>query len=80
VQYLHSSPCYSRPDGKGWERIWFPDNGPDNARLEDVQMEEAKYEDEGVRSAYLAFVERGRFEVGCLPKVPPRREWVGFDF
>lgn len=80
VKYIHSYPCYERPDGKGWERIWFPDGGPENARLEDVQCDEEKYDEEQVREVYRRFADKGAFDLGSMPGVAPRREWVGYDF
>lgn len=79
VKYIHDSPCYERPDGKGWERIWFPDGGPENVRLDDVQPSQEKITDE-VRNAYQSLAETGRFEMGKLPVVAPLTEWVSFDF
>ncbi len=82
MKYIHNAPCYERPDGKGWERIWFPD-GPGEVRLEDVELVEGDgeiYAEEGVRAVWRAFAETGAFQVGSMPEVAPRREWVGFDF
>lgn len=78
VKYINDAPCYNRPDGKGWERIWFPD-GIENIKLEDVQPGEEVYTEEAKQS-YRYFAETGSFEVGKLPKLAPRREWVAFDF
>ncbi len=78
VKYINDAPCYERPDGKGWERIWFPD-GVENVRLEDVQQVEEVYTEE-VKQAYQRFAETGAFEVGKLPTVAPMREWAAFDF
>ena len=80
VRYINDSPCYQRPDGKGWERIWFP-NAPDNVRLEDVHVEDqAAYNAEAVQTAYRRLAQTGKFELRKVPTVPPKREWVGFDF
>jgi nucleoporin NUP42 len=78
VKYIHNAPCYERPDGRGWERIWFPE-GVETVRVEDIQPPEEKYE-EKVVDAWRSWVGRGRFELEKMPSVAPRREWVGFDF
>ncbi len=51
--------------------------------MEDVELTENDgkvYADEGVRAVWRAFAETGAFQVGNMPKMAPRREWVGFDF
>lgn len=80
VQYINDAPCYDRPDGRGWERIWFPDVKSAEVRVEDVvPAEEGRYDD-SVKGAYRVLAEKGAFELGAMPRLPPRREWVGFDF
>jgi nucleoporin NUP42 len=78
VKYIHDFPCYQRPDGKGWERIWFPD-GAEKTRQEDLQPKDEAYTD-AVRDKYKHLSETGRFEVGRMPAVAPMREWISFDF
>ena len=45
VEYKEDKPCYQRPDGKGFERIFFPDGEP-VVRKEDVEPDQSKYTDE----------------------------------
>jgi hypothetical protein len=87
VQYIHGAPCYERPDGKGWERIWFPEfgNGADVLALnraekkDDLEGREEAYTQE-VKQAYVPIFTRGGLGVGGMPSVPPLREWCAFDF
>jgi nucleoporin NUP42 len=87
VQYINGNPCYERSDGKGWERIWFPDGGagPDvvalnNAeKLEEVQGKGEDYTD-AIREEFKFLFEEGRFRNGKMPLVPPMREWCIYDF
>ncbi|KKY15632.1 putative ccch zinc finger domain protein [Phaeomoniella chlamydospora] len=72
-------PCYERPDGKGPERIFFPDGQPP-IKAEEVAVEDSKYTDEVV-NAWKYFYEHGDFEPGKpMPLVPPKLEWGIFDF
>jgi len=79
------TPVYARPDGKGQERIWFPQGAqnPDVAKLaralSDFQAREEKYTEE-VKGVYGRLFETGRFEPGKIPLVPPMRGWVDYDF
>ncbi|KAJ9646778.1 hypothetical protein H2204_000470 [Knufia peltigerae] len=87
VQYLESTPCYNRPDGKGWEKIWFPDAGatPDvvalnnEAKRHDTQGKDDEYTTE-IQEQYKYLFEEGRFKDGQIPLVPPMREWDVYDF
>lgn len=87
VQYIHGAPCYERPDGKGWERIWFPDfgNGADVLALnrpekkDDLEGKGEAYTQE-VKQAYVQLFTKGWFGEGGMPTVPPLREWCAFDF
>jgi len=79
------NPVYTRPDGKGQERIWFPQgaNNPDvmklAKKLSDFQAEEGKYTDE-IRAHFGRLFETGRFDQGRIPSVPPMRDWIDYDF
>lgn len=87
VQYINDAPCYERPDGKGWERIWFPEfgNGADVLSLnapgkkEDLEGKADDYTQE-VKQAYVHLFTKGGFGEGGMPSVPPMREWCAFDF
>jgi nucleoporin NUP42 len=87
VQYVNDAPCYDRPDGKGLERIWFPQegNGADvlalNAPEKKVDLE-GKAEDytDTVKQAYVHLFTKGGYGDAGMPTVPPLREWCAFDF
>ena len=77
--------CYERPDGKGLEQIWFPQpgGGDDVQHLgkkpEDLLGETGKYTDTLIEQFRTLF-DTGGFMNGLLPSVPPKREWVLYDF
>ena len=87
VRYINDSPCYERPDGKGWERIWFPQDGqtPDvvylgrEDKIGDLVAEQGRYTDEIIHEFAFLF-EMGRFKDGKMPAVAPKREWCLYDF
>lgn len=87
VQYVNDAPCYERPDGKGWERIWFPEsgNGADVLALnapgkkDDLQGRVEEYT-QLVKQAYVHLFTKGGFGDTGIPTVPPMREWCAFDF
>ncbi|KAJ5115828.1 hypothetical protein N7456_000176 [Penicillium angulare] len=81
VQYVDNGyPCYVHPqDGKTLVRINFPDGPPDAATLRDSQAKEEEYTPE-VTEMYQFFLTNGYFKDGIIPAVPPKREWISFDF
>jgi nucleoporin NUP42 len=87
VRYINDSPCYERPDGKGWERIWFPQEGqtPDvvylgrEDKIADLVAEQERYTDEVIQEFAFLF-EMGKYKDGKMPSVPPKREWCLYDF
>ncbi|OJJ03495.1 hypothetical protein ASPVEDRAFT_195038 [Aspergillus versicolor CBS 583.65] len=80
VQYIDNAPCYLHPqDRKTYVRIFFPDGPPDEASLRDAHAEPDKYTPE-VTEQYEFFVKNGCFKDGLIPSVPPKTEWVSFDF
>lgn len=87
VRYINDSPCYERPDGKGWERIWFPQDGqtPDviylgrEDKIGDLVAEQERYTEEVIQQFAFLF-EMGKFKDGKMPTVPPKREWCLYDF
>ena len=87
VQYINDSPCYERPDGKGWERIWFPQDGQTQDvvylgrqdKVADLVAEQERYTDE-VTQQFAFLFDMGKFKDGKMPSVPPRREWCLYDF
>lgn len=80
-------PCYTRPDTRELEKIWFP-NGSAEEKLQSLSLEGKRRDFEGgddgytdqVRGAYQALFETGQWGAGGLPLVPPRREMVAYDF
>lgn len=78
-------PVYSRPDGKGLERIWFPGGAGEVAvqKLgkipQDFQDEDKAY-DQQVKDQYKYLFETGRFKDHIVPLVPPERTWIEYDF
>jgi nucleoporin NUP42 len=87
VRYINDSPCYERPDGKGWERIWFPQDGqtPDvvylgrEDKIGDLVAEQERYTDEVIQEFAFLF-EMGKYKDEKMPLVPPKREWCLYDF
>ncbi|KAL5043552.1 hypothetical protein BDW71DRAFT_187923 [Aspergillus fruticulosus] len=80
VQYIDNVPCYLHPqDRKTYVRIFFPDGPPDAASLRDAQAEPDQYTPK-VTEQYEFFVKNGYFKDGLIPSVPPKTEWVSFDF
>lgn len=87
MQQFDAMPCYRRPDGKGWEKIWFPDAGatPEvvalnrEDKIHDTQGSEGEYTAE-ITEQYKYLFNEGRFRAGIIPLVPPMREWDVYDF
>ncbi|KAJ5289012.1 hypothetical protein N7478_002042 [Penicillium angulare] len=81
VQYVDNEyPCYIHPqDNKTLVRINFPDGPPFLATLRDSQGKEQEYTPE-VEEMYQFFLNNGYFKDGIIPAVPPKKEWVSFDF
>ena len=76
VSYISDIPCYEKINGI-WEKIWFQDGPP--AFLKNEILPEADY-DEGTKEAYLVLKQTGRFKGGIIPQLPPKREWLTWDF
>jgi nucleoporin NUP42 len=88
-------PCYKRADGL-LERINFPNGrklvsqnavpGTSAAEGQVGQADQSGVEGrpeeytEAVREAYEYVAREGRFKDGIMPNVPPKREWVSWDF
>lgn len=80
VQYIEGVPCYLHPqDRQTPVRIFFPDGPPEQASLRDAQGKQEEYSPEVVEQ-YEFFVQNGYFKDGVIPSVPPKTEWVSFDF
>jgi nucleoporin NUP42 len=87
VQYVNGNPCYERPDGRGWERIWFPQNSKTSEvvylgrgdKIGDLVADHERYTDE-ITQGFAYLFEMGKFKDGQMPAVPPKREWCLYDF
>ncbi|KAK4173531.1 hypothetical protein QBC36DRAFT_335628 [Triangularia setosa] len=60
------------------QKIWNP-NGAPNYTTE-TEAEPEKYNDPTVQSQWVKFVETGKFDMGIMPEVPPKREFCVWDF
>ncbi|KAK5075545.1 hypothetical protein LTR51_003946 [Lithohypha guttulata] len=78
-------PIYPRPDGKGLERVWFPQGAAEASvqrlvrALLDISLPDDQLSDTD-KAEYARFFETGRFEAGRVPLVPPLRGWIDYDF
>lgn len=80
VQYKNDVPCYLHPgDNKTYVRIFFPDGPPEKAVLKDIEGQSDEYTPE-IKEAYEFFLKNGYFKDEVIPPVPPKTDWVGFDF
>ncbi|KAJ5703915.1 CCCH zinc finger domain protein [Penicillium malachiteum] len=80
VEYVNDHPCYIHPeDNKTLVRINFPDGPPDPGTFRQSQGEPQDYTPE-IEEMYKYFLANGCFKDGVIPKVPPKREWISFDF
>ena len=76
VTYIDEEPCFKSPEGY-WTKIWFPDGPPVFKKSEELPEE---VYDEGAKENYRHLKEHGVFLGGLIPELPPRREWVGWNF
>lgn len=80
VEYKDGQPRYLHPqDNKTWVRIFFPDGPPEVATLRDCAGPDNEYTP-AVVEQYQYFVQNGYFKDGHFPFVPPKTEFVSFDF
>ncbi|KAE8356576.1 hypothetical protein BDV28DRAFT_154583 [Aspergillus coremiiformis] len=80
VKYIDNNPCYLHPqDRQTYVRIFFPDGPPEQASLRDATAKPEEYTPE-VTEQYEFFLKNGCFKDGVIPSVPPKTEWVSFDF
>lgn len=80
VEYKDGAPRYLHPsDNKTWVHIFFYDGPPDLATLRDCSDKDENYTAE-VTEQYQYFVLNGVFKDGIVPSIPPKTEWVSFDF
>ncbi|KAJ5766962.1 uncharacterized protein N7511_004578 [Penicillium nucicola] len=79
VKYVNDHPCYLHPqDNSTLVRVNFPNGPPDPAGLRDSQGKPEEYTPE-IAEAYEFYLNNGYFKDG-IPSVPPKREWISFDF
>jgi nucleoporin NUP42 len=80
VKYIGDYPCYLHPDdGKTYVRIFFPEGPPERSSLRDVEAKSEEYTPE-ISQMYEFFLKHGYFKDGVMPSIPPKTEWVSFDF
>ncbi|KAJ6111863.1 hypothetical protein N7523_007924 [Penicillium sp. IBT 18751x] len=80
VKYINDKPCYLHPqDNRTFVRINFPDGPPEEAALRDSQGKPEDYTPE-IEQMYQFYLDNGYFKDGIIPAVPPKREWISFDF
>lgn len=80
VKYINDRPCYLHPqDGRTFVRIHFADGPLDPASLRDAQGKPEEYTPE-INAQYDFFFTNGYFKDGVIPPVPPKTEWLSFDF
>ncbi|EME78007.1 uncharacterized protein MYCFIDRAFT_79245 [Pseudocercospora fijiensis CIRAD86] len=86
----HKRPCYEVPDsrfattgGNRLERIWFP-TGPPPGPAFTAEALPHVYEDPTIgpqlREVYEHVSKTGLFRDGLIPEIPPKKEWISFDF
>lgn len=75
VLYQNNLPGVRALDG-GWKRVWFPD-GPPNYN-KDTELPDEAY-DEKSKLQWHAFTQKGQFEGGLMPELPPKREFCLWD-
>jgi nucleoporin NUP42 len=80
VKYIDNWPCYLHPsDNTTYVHIFFPDGPPEAVSLRDAQGTPDEYTPE-ITTSYKFFLQNGYFKDGVLPSIPPKTEWVSFDF
>lgn len=78
-------PVYKRPDGKGLERIWFP-NGLQEPTVQKLTRVVYDFQDaddaynQQIKDQYGYLFENGSFKDHAIPLVPPERGWIDYDF
>ena len=76
VIYVDEEPFFKRSDG-GLEKIWFP-KGPPPFKKE-LDLPDEVYDD-ATKENYMYMKQHGAFKDGIMPVLPPKREWVDWDF
>ena len=76
VEYKDNHPGTIGRDGT-WRRIWFP-NGPPTF-VADAAVEDAKYTND-IKQSFETLRVTGSFPNNEMPELPPKAEWVRWDF
>jgi nucleoporin NUP42 len=77
VEYNDNEPGYIGHDGQ-WSRIFFPDGPPPNP-IKTTTDPNDQY-DAATETAYKQLLETGSFPEDNVPLLPPKKEWVRWDF
>lgn len=77
VRYIDNYPCFQENNG-AWQRIWFPEGPPVWIKPESLSTD-MPY-DEDTEQRYKFAKQNVRFRDGILPLLPPKREWISWDF
>lgn len=77
VEYKENEPGYIGSDGS-WCRIFFPD-GPPTHTTQTTTDPSDQY-DSATEAAYKRLLETGEFPEGGIPLLPPKKEWLRWDF
>ncbi|RSM20902.1 hypothetical protein CDV31_000273 [Fusarium ambrosium] len=76
VTYKDNLPGIRDFDGT-WRRIWFPDGPPGYSK--DTELPPEQYDDKS-KAQWMAFAQKGEFEGGVMPELPPPRECTLWNF
>ncbi|KAJ4324997.1 hypothetical protein N0V84_003681 [Fusarium piperis] len=76
VTYKDNLPGIRDFDGT-WRRIWFPDGPPGYSK--DTELPPEQYDDKS-KAQWMAFAQKGEFEGGVMPELPPPRECTVWNF
>ncbi|KAM0426900.1 hypothetical protein ACHAPT_007798 [Fusarium lateritium] len=76
VTYKDNLPGIRDFDGT-WRRIWFPDGPPGYSK--DTELPPEQYDDKS-KAQWMAFAQKGEFEGGLMPELPPPRECTLWTF
>ncbi|KAI9901975.1 hypothetical protein N3K66_003792 [Trichothecium roseum] len=76
VVYKDNLPGIQNPSSP-WRRIWFPDGPPAYNKSTEVPLEKLNGR---IKVQWQAFAQKGAFEDGVMPEMPPPRDCVTWDF
>ncbi|EME40011.1 hypothetical protein DOTSEDRAFT_74769 [Dothistroma septosporum NZE10] len=80
--YMKHSPIEGNPNYQKMERIWFPHNnyGKENPDAEPPREVLESELGRHLKELYDFVKTNGAFKDGVVPEIPPKREWVSWDF